>query len=101
MNEVIDKDLDRAIRKLVRSFANRITYRCDCGEVMHLSDEDVWGKIVRCVKCTKIVANNLKMLPPKHELAALRARMADKLYAMSEPYKDDLGKEVIGLRERL
>src|SRR5438132_1943450 len=51
-----------SVQRLVRR-----TYRCpNCKHVMRLTDDQVWGKIIRCIECTAVVANNLHG-PPSTE----------------------------------
>jgi len=46
----------------------RRPYRCPkCKHIMRLTDDDVWGKIIRCTNCAAIVADNIHTQPPnKH-----------------------------------
>lgn len=44
----------------------KMPYTCDkCGGTTLLSEDDKWGKVIRCVECTGVLMDNRHTLPPK------------------------------------
>jgi DNA-directed RNA polymerase subunit RPC12/RpoP len=43
----------------------RRPYKCEkCRKTTNLSDDDIWGKVIRCVHCTAVLMDNRHTLPP-------------------------------------
>jgi DNA-directed RNA polymerase subunit RPC12/RpoP len=65
--EVAADEAGRKAHSLDR--ANRRPYRCTkCSKTTHVSAEDIWGKIIRCVHCAAILMDNRHTLPPNTEV---------------------------------
>ena len=47
----------------------RRPYKClKCRKTTHLSEWDIWGKVIRCIHCTGILMDNRHTSPPNKEI---------------------------------